>query len=220
MVRTWDPWIVRQTRNPGNTCISGLPDPLALAGRLRLGREPQPFACRRSCPGPPAPPAKQAWLKHPWRNSPATQEANRPPLLTGPVLRIRDPRSDHRPGLFLPPFWQLLVPVSRREAAVPATAPAASQQLHFPSLFTTQRDTWNRTHSQPSSLPCCSAVSSSCVRPLQVLDPGNPIGQHHQPQLATSPFPPMVGFTIPPPGLCQASDVDVLQLRPHLAHLG
>ncbi|KAK3297205.1 uncharacterized protein B0H64DRAFT_120682 [Chaetomium fimeti] len=81
-------------------------------------------------------------------------------------------------------------------------APVVSQNppLPFP-LHTTTRHHIEST-ARALNLPSCSAVSSSCVRPLQALDPGHPIGQHDSPQLATSPFPPMVGFLSFPSCVC------------------
>jgi hypothetical protein len=125
--------------------------PASFLGRPRLGREPQPFACRRPRPVRPAAPAKQAWLKHPWRNSPATQEANRPPLLTGPALRIRDPRSDHQPGLFLQTFLATIRSSFLKGSKSAGNSAGRVATASLPFLSTTQRDTtWNRTHSQPS----------------------------------------------------------------------
>jgi hypothetical protein len=184
--------------------------PASLFGRPRLGREPQAFACRRPPPAAPAPPPRQSWLNTPGettRQRRRQKAPDRPSLATGPALRIRDCRSDNRRSFL---SSNLFGNYLSSRGVDKSAGYVAKPSLPFP-LHTTTRHHIEST-ARALNLPSCSAVSSSCVRPLQALDPGHPIGQHDSPQLATSPFPPMVGFTIPPPGLCQAADVDVLQL--------
>ncbi|KAH6641382.1 hypothetical protein F5144DRAFT_130276 [Chaetomium tenue] len=220
--QNWDPLDRAAEAEPQRHLYLRIAGPADFLGRPRLSREPQPFACRGPCPARPAFPAMQAWLntadetsrqRRRW-NSP-----NRPPLATGPALRIRDLGSDNRLGLLLANllgnhqarfFFEESKSVGKSVGK--SAGRIAKASLPFPVI--PQHNATRHQIDSPTALnlSCRSAVSSSCVRALQVLDPRHAIGRHRSPQLATYPFPPIVGFTIPPPGLCQAADVDVLQL--------
>lgn len=209
--QNWDPLDRAAEAEPRRHLYLRIAGPADFLGRPRLSREPQPFACRGPRPARPAFPAMQAWLNTPDETSRQRRRWNSP---NRPPLRIRNIRSDNRLGLFLAnlfgnhqaQFFEGSNKVGKNAGRV------AKASLPFPTI--PQHNATPHQIDSPTSLnlSCCSAVSSSCVRALQVLDPRHAIGRDRSPQLATYPFPPIVGFTIPPPGLCQAADVDVLQL--------
>jgi hypothetical protein len=213
-----DLWIVRWTPNSGNACIFRIAGPASFFGRPRLGREPQAFACRRpppaspaspAPPAPPAPPPNRSWLNthgETARQRRRLESPHRPRLATEPALRIRGCRSDNRHGfLFSNLLGNYLSGPAFRGASKEHRQERRACRKSFAS-YPLHKTTRHHMESTPTALnvPSCSAVSSLCVRPLQALDPGDPIGRCSSPQLATWPFPPMVGFAIPPPGLCQA----------------
>lgn len=209
--QNWDPLDRAAEAEPRRHLYLRIAGPADFLGRPRLSREPQPFACRGPRPARPAFPAMQAWLNTPDETSRQRRRWNSP---NRPPLRIRNIRSDNRLGLLLAnlfgnhqaQFFEGSNKVGKNAGRV------AKASLPFPTI--PQHNATPHQIDSPTSLnlSCRSAVSSSCVRALQVLDPRHAIGRDRSPQLATYPFPPIVGFTIPPPGLCQAADVDVLQL--------
>jgi len=203
-----DPWIERWTPNSGNACIFRIAGPASFFGRPRLGREPQAFACRRpppASPASPAPPPKRSWLNthgETARQRRRWKSHHRPPLATGPALRIRGCRSDNRHDfLFSNLLGNYLSGLAFRGASKEHRQERRECRKSFAS-YPLHNTTRHHIESTPTALNVhsCSAVSSLCVRPLQALDPGYPIGRRSSPQLATSPFPPMGGFMIPPVG--------------------